>query len=111
MARATLTVQEISLAGITPSYTAAEGDGNSFANDGDVFLQVKNAGSEITVTIQTPAKVGGVDVEEITVVVPATTGDKMIGPFEPTIFNQSGGVVYVDYSAVTSVTVAAIKLD
>ncbi len=29
MARATLTVQEISLAGITPSYTAAEGDGNS----------------------------------------------------------------------------------
>ena len=111
MARTALTVQEISLAGITPSYAAAEADGNSFANDGDVLLQVKNAGSEITVTIQTPMKVGGVDVAEVTVTIPATTGDKMVGPFDPTIFNQSAGVVYVDYSAVTTVTVAAIKLD
>lgn len=110
MARAALTVQTVSKAGITPSYVSAESDGNSFTNEGDVLLQVKNGGSEITVTVQTPTKVDGVDIAELTVTIPATSGDKMIGPFSPTVFNQSAGIVYVDYSGVSSVTVAAFKL-
>lgn len=89
---------------------AAAAGGDEFANTGDTFFQIKNAGSEITLTVETPAKIEGIDIAEITVTIPATTGDKMIGPFDPAIFNQSTGRVAVTYSAVTSVTVGAFKL-
>lgn len=109
MAREALTVQEISLIGLTPSYTAAVGDGHKFVNNGDVLIHVKNGdASSMDVTIQTPAKVQGVDVAEISVTVGASD-EEMIGPFPPALFNNSDGV-YVDYSSITSVTVAAIKL-
>jgi len=111
MARGTITAQEISLSGITPSLGAATSDGDGFLNTGDTLLQVKNgSGAGITVTIKTPAKIEGIDIAEIEVAIPATTGDKLIGPFDPSIFNQSDGKVYVDYSAVTTVTAMAFKL-
>jgi hypothetical protein len=34
----------------------------------------------------------------------------MIGPFDSSIFNQAGGLVYVDLSGATSVTLAAIHI-
>jgi hypothetical protein len=46
-------------------------------------------------------------VHTTTVSVPATTGDRVCGPFDPAIFNDANGFVQVTYSAVTSVTVAA----
>lgn len=112
MPRTALTVQNISLSGLAPSYAAADAtNGNNFANDGSVFLHVKNTGAgACTVTIQTPGKVAGVDIAEVTLSVPATSGDKMIGPFDPTVFNQSDGTVNVDWSTGTGVTAAAIKL-
>ena len=110
MARTALSVQEIDLTGLSPTYSDANADGHSITNTGDVFLHVKNASaSDITVTCQTPAKIEGIDIAEITVTV-AASGEKMIGPFNPTIFNQSDGSVYVDYSATASVTVAAVRL-
>ena len=107
---ATLTVQNTSLAGITPTWTAAAAGGDEFLNSGDCYFEIKNGGSEITVTVETPAKIEGIDIAEIAVVVPATTGVKRIGPFDPGIFNQSTGRVAVTYSAVTTVTVGAFKL-
>lgn len=110
MARTALAVQAIDVDGITPSYAAANVDGNSVANTGDQFVHVKNgSASSVTVTIPTPAKVQGVDVADITVAV-AAGAEAMIGPFPAGLFNQSGGVVYINYSAVTSVTVAAFKV-
>ena len=93
MARTALSVQTISVAGQTPSFTAGDQpNGHEFQNDGHMFLEVKNTGAgTCTVTIQTPGKVGGVEIADPTVIVPITSGDKMIGPFEPTIFNQAGG--------------------
>jgi hypothetical protein len=109
MARSALTVQTIVKTGLANALAAANVDGNSFANDGNTFLHVKNAGgSPITVTIQTPGTVDDLAVAERTVSVTNAT-EKMIGPFPPGIYNQSGEV-YVDYSAVTSVTVGAFKL-
>lgn len=107
---ATLTVQNTSLAGITPSWVAAAAGGDEFANTGDCYFEIKNAGSEMTVTVETPAKIEGIDIAEITVTVPATTGVKRIGDFDPAIFNQSTGRIAVTYSSVTSVTVGAFKL-
>ena len=112
MARTTLTVNQISLAGVTPSYGAADNvNGMQFANNGEVWLHIKCTGAgACTVTLTTPLQIGGVDMVDPTVTVPITTGDKIIGPFSPQVFNQAGGVVYVDFSTGTGVTVAAFKL-
>lgn len=111
MARTEITVQDVSLAGVTPTFAAAFVDGNMFKNDGNVIIEVKNTGgASVNVTIQTPAKVGGIDLAEVIVAVPATTGHKVIGPFDPSIFNQAGGVTYVDTSAQTGVTIAVLRI-
>ena len=111
MARTTVTPQTLSNAGITPTYNAATAtDGDAFANDGNTFIHVKNASSQVTLTIQTPATVSGVAIAEQTVTIPATTGDKMIGPFNTTVFSQADGKVYLDWSGVTGVTFAVIKM-
>lgn len=112
MARAVLSVQKVVPSGLQPVYSAGDlANGHEFANDGNVFLHVKNTGGgACTVTVQTPATVGGMAIAEAIVSVPATTGDRMIGPFNTTIFNQVGGLVYVDLSTATGVTLAAIKL-
>lgn len=115
---AALTIQPIVAAGLAPAYAAASAGGDTLQNDTqkNTFLHVKNAsGSAINVTIApyvasvNVAGVGAVTVPSIVVTVPATTGDRMIGPFAQT-YTDANGNVNVTYSAVTSVTVAAIKL-
>jgi len=107
---AVLTVQAVALTGIVPTYGAAAGGGDEFANDGRTFLHVKNGGgSPINVTFATPKKVKGVDIENPVVAV-SNGSEKMIGPFDPEIFNAADGNVDVAYSGVTTVTVAAVKL-
>ena len=113
MARTDLTVLQVIQAGLNPAYTAANSvanGGNMFPNTGDAFLHVKNgSGSSINVTVDIPGLVAGMAISDLVVAVPAG-GERMIGPFDPTWCNQSDGKVYVDFSAVTTVTVAAIKL-
>jgi hypothetical protein len=113
MARAAAsTVQDIVRTGVIPSYAsaAATADGNQFQNDGRVFLHVKNSGTEKTVTVQTPGLVDGLAIAELAVVVVATTGDKIIGPFPPGIYNQADGNVYWNVSLETGVTFAVLRL-
>lgn len=108
---ATLTVQNTTIAGITPSWASAAEGGDEFLNTGDCYCEVKNAsGSEITVTVTTPSKVEGLDIEDPTVTVAATTGVKRFGPFDPSICNQTTGRVSITYSAHASVTVGVFKL-
>jgi hypothetical protein len=42
--------------------------------------------------------------------VPATTGERLIGPFPADLAQVSDGLVAITYSGVTSLTVAAITL-
>ncbi len=113
MARTVLAVQDTALAGLTPVYTAADAvNGMQFLNDGKTILHIKDTGvGACTVTLTTPAKVGGLDVADPTIVVPATTGDKMSSTLNPTLFNQADGNVYVDFSTATGVTVAALRVN
>jgi hypothetical protein len=107
----TLTIQEIARAGITPAYVSATGGGDQFTNNGRVFAQIKNAsGGAITVTFATQTTIDGLAVTDLTVSVGATTGDKMVGPFPPDIYNDSSGFVQVTYSGVTSLTIGAFRL-
>jgi hypothetical protein len=106
---AALTVQQILVTGLAPSYASAAGGGDTFVNDGDTFLHVFNGGGgSINVTIAPAGSVNGIGFEDQVVAV-AAGANKMIGPFDPAIFNGASGVS-VSYSGVTSVTVAAIKL-
>jgi hypothetical protein len=107
---ALLAVQSVVRTGLNPAYTAAAGGGDTIPNTaGQVFLHVKNGGgSSINVTLDSQTNCDqGFDHDEV-IAVP-NGGERMIGPF-PARFQDSGGLIHVAYSAVTSVTVAAIKV-
>lgn len=115
MARTTLAVNTISRTGIDSAATlaAANAEGHYVQNGGDMFLEVLNTNaSPCTVTVQTPRTVDGLAVAELTVAV-AQNKRMLIGPFPVATFNQvaaNPGCIYVDFSAVTNVTVAAWRL-
>lgn len=111
MSLTTLAVQQIARTGLTPALAAANTDGSYVPNDGRMFLQVKNgSGSPINVTVETPGTVDGNAIADLVVAVPATTGDKVIGPFPPETYNQSDGTIKVTFSGVTSLTIGAFRL-
>lgn len=110
---ARLTVQNIVRTGLVPSYDAADVGGDSFPNDGQVLYHVKNGGGasvDVTFTSRVASAAPGTQVSDRVVSVGAGA-EAMIGPWTPGSFNDSTGDVTVAYSAVTSVTVAAIKLN
>jgi hypothetical protein len=111
MARTALTLKVLSRAGVDSALAAANADGHFFVNSGKEFIEVENASaSPITVTIPIPKTVDGQALAAKTVAVPAS-GKRSIGPFIPDIYNQAGGVVHVDFSAVATVTCAAFQLN
>jgi hypothetical protein len=108
---ATLTTQVVALAGLAPTYGAAAGSTKVVCGE-RTFLHVKNAaGSSMTVTLSSTAKVRGQAAADVIVTVPATTGDMMIGPVTSDLFaGATDGLAVVAYSATTSVTVAALRI-
>lgn len=104
-------VQQINRAGVTPTYNAAAAS-DQITGGGTVFVHVKSAnGSPVTLTIPTPGKVEGLDVADFTATIPATTGDKMIGPLPEDLFKQADdGKVDLNWSSTTSVTWAALRI-
>lgn len=115
MARTALASQTADADGLTVAFTAANADGHSIDGGGDTILLVKNdAAGDITVTVQTPATQDGLDVAERTVTVTAGTIGAIAG-LEPRTFDRPTGAtdagdVYVDFSDVTTVTVAALEV-
>lgn len=111
---AVLTATAAAAAGVTLSGAAASAGGDSFVNTGKEVLVVKNTGgSDCILTFTTPITVDGQAVAERTVTVPATTGYKVIGPFRPGVYNDTGivgGSVAVAYDQVTSVTVQLLSV-
>lgn len=106
-----LTVQDITLSGLAPSYVAADATGNYFTNQtGRTFLHVKNGGTAaIDVTVDSQQLCSfGFDHNNV-VSVPAG-GERMIGPFTTTRWNDANGRVNVSYSGVTSVTIAVLQI-
>lgn len=114
---ADVAVQTIVEAGLAPVYSAVNASDLLVGNDGACFLHVKNANAAactVTVTAQTPAApvpgMGSLARGNIAVVVPANTGDRMIGPFPRIAFEDGAGKVPVTYSVTASVTAAFVKL-
>jgi len=110
---ATLTIQKISELGLNPAYSAADVVGDTFQNNsnGNRFVHVKNGGaSSITVTVSPAvasislAGYGVLSKPAVEVAIPASA-ERMIGPFP---FSAFGANPDLQYSAVTSVTIAAL---
>jgi hypothetical protein len=102
-------------AGLATVYSTglAQPDTFTFSNDGNVFLHFEKTGAgACTVTVITPGTVaGGIAVADPTYTVPATTGDVMVGPFPPDVFNDPAtGLVSFTMSDVVGMSVAAFRL-
>lgn len=106
-----LTPQVVSRAGLTPTYSSAVSSTTVPCGE-RTFLHVKNtAGSSMTVTLTSTAQVEGQLAADVVVTVPATTGDKLIGPISRKLFaGAADGTCAVVYSSTTSVTVAALRI-
>lgn len=116
MARSALAVQDTGLgaSGLNPTFSAANVDGHSIVNgDGRVMLYLKNADAGAhTATFVTPGTLrGGITIEDPVTSIPAGE-ERAMGPFDPALFNQADGTgIHVNFDAVTSVTVAAIRME
>lgn len=108
---AVLTVQNAGFGGLADvTFVAASGGGDSFVNNGRAILLVKNDDvSAKTVTINSQQLCSQGFDHDISVVVAA--GDQaIIGTIPTGRFNDTTGSVLITYSAVTSVTVAAVAI-
>jgi len=113
MSDVTIAPQKVVRTGVTPSYTGTMLTTNVYVirNTGRMILHFLKANAvDCDVTIQTPAKVIGIDVAELTVTVPASGGDKVIGPFPASIFNNGSGDLKFTMSDIDGVTVAALEI-
>lgn len=107
---ATLTVQKAVGTGLTPSYSAAAGGGDQFANSGKAMLHAKNgSGGSITITVNSQVNCSQGFDHDFAVAIPAGE-ERMIGPFPKSRFDDANGNVQITYSAVTSLTVAVIEV-
>lgn len=109
MARTAITPQSVTTAGAAITLEAANVAGNSVRYAEHRAVWVKNAsGSPVTVTLPTPGTSDGLAITDRTVSVPATTGERLIKLHRNEV--QADDTVNIDYSAVTSVTVAVVDL-
>lgn len=110
---ALLTPQTVAKTGLAPTYSAVNAtDTIAQANGVVQFLHVKNANaSACTVTLvdgsKTPA---GSNASNPTVSVPASTGDRMIGPLPNIMADTTTGLLSVQYSVTASVTAALVSV-
>lgn len=115
---ATLTVQNASLDGLEPTYAAADAAGDEFSGQetglavtARVLLHVKNGDASphtVTVASQVDTPPAGTAAADKVVSIPAGE-ERIIGRF-PAGLVDADGLVHVTYDAVTSVTVAAIRV-
>ncbi len=99
--------------GLAASYTGTMLTTNTYTvrNTGRMILHfLKSAVVVCNVTIQTPALVAGLAVAEVAVEIPASTGDKFIGPFPPSVFNNGAGDLKFTMDDIDGVTVAALEI-
>lgn len=117
MARTSIAVQEVpfqgNIAGITLGAVDAV-NGMMFPNDGRTLLVVRNADAAgKTVTVKSVADEAGRTGDQVITV--AAGAIAVVGPLRRSWWNQPSGAdsgnVYVDFSAATNTTIAALRLN
>ena len=108
---ATLAYQSAKIAGTALTFAAATSGGDKVPPDAEgILLVVNGSGSSITVTVAVPGKTRfGQDEPDVAVAV-AAGKTAAIGPLPQALADSSDGLVHITYSAVTTVTVAAVRI-
>jgi hypothetical protein len=113
MADVRLSPQQMVDTGVIESFTGSLATTNTYVvrNSGRMVLHFKKANAvNCDVTVQTPKTVGGLAVSEQVVRVLASGGDKVIGPFTPSLYNDGFGDVRFTLSDVDGLTVSALEM-
>lgn len=109
---ATIPYQQAAIAGANPTFVAASVGGDKVAPNDRGALHVRNSsGASINVTVAVPGNTRfGPAAPDVVIAVPAAA-DRLIGPFPFELADQAtDNLVAITYSAVTTVTVAAIQI-
>lgn len=111
MADVQLTAQKVDRQGVAPSYTALnEVDTYHVRISDRTILHFLNTGaSPSTVTLVTPGNVAGLEIEDPTIVVPATSGDLMVSARPLAAFADSGGELAFTQDQTSGVSVAVVQ--
>lgn len=105
MAVTPVTLNQVShlTASVLPNTTGAAVDaanGNSVQNTGQTFLRFTNTNAATyTVSVAIPVTVDGQTVTAISYVIPATTGDVVVGAFPSSIY---GSTLTLSYTGTTT---------
>jgi hypothetical protein len=120
MVASSITPQAAADTGVNETYQAAASGGDAFINDGKTILKFVNANAStrtLTITKQNknPQAQGfnPITLTDTTVTIPGSGtngGICTVGPFAQAEYNDSSGLVQLAYSAVTSLTVAALTV-
>ncbi len=112
MGDVTLAVQNAGPAGVTPTRNAiATGNTSKVRNNGRVALLFEKSGAgEATITVTTPATLGGLAVADQTITVVATTGDVTAAKFPPAIYNDGNGDLNFITDEGTGLTCAVLAI-
>ena len=103
---ALLAIQQVSITGTTPNYVAVSAS-DTVVPDSDVFLIVKNANaSPDTATVVIPGSYYGQAIPDVAVSVPATTGERWIGPLNQALADPAPGLITITHSVTATVTCA-----
>lgn len=105
---ATLTTQVVGLTGTAITFADATSGGDKCATGQGVMLLVTNGGaSSVTVTLATPAKHNGLEIEDRAVTVAAST--TVAVQVNDDYRDPATGLATITYSPATDLTVAVIR--
>src|SRR4051794_40438128 len=113
MSTVVLTPDVVVEGGVAANYTGSLSTGNTyvFRNNGKTVLHFKKSGANpCTVTVNAQATLRGHAVAAATASVPATTGDKFVGPFPHDLYDDINHDVSFTLSEVTGLTVAVLQI-
>ncbi len=109
MARTTLIPIPVNRAGVAVPETAAPAIDLQFVNTGSEFLVVEITTGSVVVSLPIAKKVDSVTPDPKTVTVNAGH-PVLIGPFPTEIYNQAGGLMFVDLASTANVTIDIMRL-
>lgn len=113
MATVVLVPDVITEAGVAANYNTGLSTGNTYVvrNNGKTVLHFKKTGAGIcNVTIVANGVVAGHALAAGAAAIPATTGDKFVGPFNPAVFDDVNHDVSFTLSEITGLSVAVLQL-
>ncbi len=113
MALVRLAPEKVLYTGIVPTNNAGLSVTDTYhvRNSGRVILHfAKSAAVICNVTLVTPKTILGLAVDDEVVAIPATTGDKFIGPFPRGTFNNGSNDLEFTLSDVDGLTVAVLEI-